>query len=257
MKIPQNWWKDFFKSIYLITDARSVCDPHLTRKEVNIIERALDPDKSHKLLDLCGGQGRHALELARRGYKDITVLDFSDYLIRLGKRTTRKHGRSVKFVRRDARSTGLSTGGFEAVFIMANSFGYFTREKENVRVLKEAHRLLKKKGKLLLDLTDADQAKKNLQPVSWHEATDDIMVLRQRKLNKDLITAREVVISKKKGLLKDGSYCARLYSKGKIKKILRTAGFEKISVQDNLCLHRQKKDYGFLTSRMIVTASKP
>jgi len=66
--VDNNWWKELFDEIYLLTDARSVCDEKLTGQEVNFLEETLDWDKSAPILDLCGGQGRHSLELSRRGY---------------------------------------------------------------------------------------------------------------------------------------------------------------------------------------------
>ena len=64
-----------FDETYLITDARSVCDEHLTCKEVDLLKHVLGLEKSFSILDLCGGQGRHSLELSRRGFQDVTVLD--------------------------------------------------------------------------------------------------------------------------------------------------------------------------------------
>lgn len=256
MSMGKDWWKGFFNEIYLVTDARSVCDPGLTRREIDLVEKFLDLDKRDSILDLCGGHGRHSLELARRGYCNLTVLDFSDYLIKLGRKTAREKGFNVKFVRRDARSTRLKPGNYSIVFIMANSFGYFQSDKENLRILKEIHRLLKKEGRVLLDLTDADYVKNNLKPFSWHEADKDIVVCRNRNLKRNIIKAREVVISKKKGLVRDGYYCERLYTRNRIKRLLKTAGFKDLSVKDDIALHKKKKDYGFLTSRMIVTAAK-
>ena len=145
---------------------------------------------------------------------------------------------------------------FSIVIVMANSFGYFPDEEENQQVLKEIYRILKTDGKLLLDLTDANHVKNNLTPISWHEANRDIIVCRQREFDGELIKVREIVISKKKGLIRDGHYCGRIYEKEKIKQSLENSGFKNISVQNNLSLHNQIGDYGFLTSRMLVTAQK-
>lgn len=41
---------------------------------------------------------------------------------------------------------------FEAVISMDNSFGYFEKEKENLKVLKEVFKTLKRGGLFLLDL---------------------------------------------------------------------------------------------------------
>ena len=257
MKIKKDWWKGFFNEIYLITDQRTVCNPALTRREVNLLEKALSLDKNDRILDLCGGYGRHSLELARCGYRDLTVLDLSNYLIKLGRRMAREENLKVRFLCRDARFSGLKNNGYSAIFVMANSFGYSPNDKENLKVLRESHRLLKKEGKLLLDLADPDYLKSNLKPVSWHEADKDIIVCRERTVKGDIVKAREIVVSRKKGLLRDGYYCERLYRKKKIERLLKTAGFKDLSVKKNLSFPEVKKDYGLMTSRIFVTARKP
>jgi len=257
MKIDKNWWKHFFNHVYLITDQRSVGNKKLTKKEATVVENRLKLDKNDRLLDLCGGSGRHSLELAKRGYRDLTVLDCSPYLIKLGKQEAKKAGLNIKFKIKDARNTGLKSGDYSAIYIMSNSFGYFYNEKDNMRVLKEINRLLKEGGKVLIDLTDPDYTKRNLKPLSWHEADKNVIVCRKRELKGSLIKAREIVISKKDGLLRDGFYCERLYDKRKIRSLLKDAGFKKISVKNKVSLHQKPKDYGFLTQRMLITASKP
>jgi len=256
MKIKKDWWKNFFNDTYLVTDARSVCDSSLTSCEASLLEKFLKTKKDDKLLDLCGGHGRHSLELARRGYKNLTVLDYSGYLIRLGSRMAKEKNVNVKFIKRDARKSRLKDNDYSGVFIMANSFGYFPSNKENLRLLREAYRILKKDGKLLLDLTDLGYVKNHLKPASWHEANNDIVVCRERHLKGNLIKAREVVVSKKKGLIRDGLYSERIYDKKKITKLLNQAGFKNISIKKNISLHKRKKDYGLITSRMFVTAKK-
>ncbi len=261
MKIKKDWWKDFFNEIYLITDARSVCDNALTSQEVSLIEKILDLDKSDNILDLCGGYGRHSLELARRGYGNLTVLDSSNYLIKLGKRLAKNEALDIKFLRKDARFSGLQNNHYSTILVMANSFGYFLDERKNLKILKEIYRLLKIGGKLLLDLSDPDYVRKNLKPISWHQANPDVLVCRKREINADVVKIREIVISKTKGLLRDGLYAERIYNKNKITLFLKNIGFKNLLVKKNIPLHKSRKDsrkdYGLLTSRMLVTAAKP
>jgi len=42
IQIDNDWWKNIFDDIYLLTDSRSVCDDTLTRSEVDFIEKALN-----------------------------------------------------------------------------------------------------------------------------------------------------------------------------------------------------------------------
>jgi D-alanine-D-alanine ligase len=256
MKVKKDWWKNFFDQTYLLTDARSVCNSSLTRQEVDLLEKVLDLDKKDKILDLCGGYGRHCLELAKRGYQNPTVLDFSRYLINLGRQMAKRQGLKIRFCCRDARFSGLKSNAYSVTLVMANSFGYFSDERENLRILREIYRLLKKDGRLLLDLSDPDYVRNHLKAFSWHKADKDVFVLRSRQLQGDIIKAREIVLSKRQGLLRDGHYYERIYNQDKIARLLKRVGFAHLYIRKGLSLHKRKKDYGLLTSRMFVTATK-
>jgi D-alanine-D-alanine ligase len=251
-----DWWKRIFDETYLITDARSVCDDELTCKEVDFLEEVLKVDRSWPVLDLCGGQGRHGLELSRRGFKDVTVLDYSEYLINQGKEKAQQEGLNTFFIREDARDTDLASERFKIIVVMASSFGYFVDECENEKILLEANRLLMPEGTLLLDLPNKDYVLKNFNPESWHEADDDIVVCRQRRLEEDILYSREKVISKSRGGIRDETYCTRLYSEKKIVKMLVSCGFSSIDAQKDYMSHEKNGDYGCMTNRMIVIAHK-
>ena len=54
MKVDPDWWKTMFNEVYLLTDARSVCDEDITRREVDLICELLpilDSDQRTFLLD--------------------------------------------------------------------------------------------------------------------------------------------------------------------------------------------------------------
>jgi D-alanine-D-alanine ligase len=256
VKIDPNWWKTIFDETYLITDARSICDQGLTCREVDFLEQALAPEKSWPILDLCGGQGRHSLELSRRGFMDLTVVDYSEVLIDLGRETAQKEGLNIVFVRSDARDIDLPSQRFKAIIVMASSFGYIIDERENEKILCEAFRLLMPEGIILLDLPNREYILKNLNPQSWHEADEDIVVCRQRSLDDDVICGREIVISKMRGLIRDKNYCTRLYSREKITTMLTSAGFDFPTIQNDFVSHEIDGDYGVMTNRMIIIARK-
>ena len=258
IRVEHDWWKTLFDEVYLMTDAPFVCNPALTKCEVDVIEEILRLQPSTRILDVCGGQGRHVLELARRGYQHLTVLDYSDFLLDRGRWEAVALGLNVTFCQGDARAMVLPSASFDVVLLMANSFGYFVDTADDYRVLAEVARVLTADGRFLLDLIDRDVALRHFCPESWHEATDDIVVCWKRELVHDVIRVRELVLSKATGLLRDRTYAERLYSPEAIRRLLTAVGFRDIVIQQGAFVYDpdHDTDYGLATNRMLVTAVK-
>ena len=251
-----DWWKEIFDEVYLLTDARTVCDENLTRREVDFITLFMGIEKNSPVLDLCGGQGRHSLEMARRGYSDLTVLDYSVFLLDAGRKKAGEEGLQISFIRGDARDTGLDDSRFQYIIIMASSFGYFIDNHENIRILLESYRLLKPGGKLLLDLPDKNHILKNFKPSSLHRVNKDISVSRQRMIKQDVIFSTETVLSGQQGCIRKNTYCTRLYSRDDLRKLLLEAGFKTVAFKKDFMNREDQGDYGFLTNRMVAIARK-
>ncbi|MGD8353392.1 MAG: class I SAM-dependent methyltransferase [Pseudomonadota bacterium] len=255
--VDPEWWKTLFDEIYLKTDARSVCDEEISRREVDIFCRLLSLESTHRILDMCGGQGRHSFELWRRGYKDCTVVDYSSHLVDLGKRTASEKNLGVRFMRGDARDTGLPSTSFDNVLILGNSLGYLPDDHDDGRILKEAFRVLKAGSAILVDVTDGDKVVNELIPNAWHEVDEDLVVCRHRELNGTRIKAREMVFSRREGLISERSYAIRVYSPEELKGLVDNAGFVDVEVHRNFSPHGREGDYGFMNKRVLVTARKP
>lgn len=258
IRVAHDWWKTLFDEVYLVTDAPFVCNPALTKREVDVVAEVLRLCPSARILDVCGGQGRHALELARRGYRSLTVLDYSDFLLDRGRWEAVASGLSVTFCQGDARAMALPAASFDVVLLMANSFGYFVEAADDHRVLAEVARILAADGRFLLDLIDRDVALRHFCPESWHEATDDIVVCWKRELVDDVIRVRELVLSRATGVLRDRAYAERLYSPESIHRLLTEVGFRNIVIQPGAFVYDpdESTDYGLATNRMLVTAVK-
>jgi len=258
IRVEHDWWKTLFDEVYLMTDAPFVCNPALTKCEVDVIEEILRLQPAARILDVCGGQGRHALELARRGYQRLTVLDYSDFLLDRGRWEAVALGLNVTFCQGDARAMALPVASFDVVLLMANSFGLCVDAADDCRVLAEVARVLTADGRFLLDLIDRDVALRHFCPESWHEATDDIVVCWKRELVHDVIRVRELVLSKATGLLRDRTYAERLYSPEAIRRLLTAVGFHDIVIQQGAFVYDpdHDTDYGLATNRMLVTAVK-
>ena len=256
LRVPTDWWKSLFDEVYLVTDARSVCDDTLTRREADVICELLPLESSDEILDLCGGHGRHSLELSARGFGRCTVFDYSACLLAHGQARATERGEPISFVQGDARSTGLASESFEHVLIMGNSLGYIADEGADAAILAEAHRVARPGAWLLVDAADGDAIAASFAENSWHEIGDDTVVCRQRELQGSTLCVREVVLSKQKGLVRDGGYAIRLVERAALSSAIEGAGFSEVKAHTDLFLHRAEGDYGFLNKRMILTARK-
>jgi D-alanine-D-alanine ligase len=256
--VEPNWWQSLFDDVYLLTDAPIVCNPALTKREVDVVKQVLRIRPSDHILDLCGGQGRHAIELARHGYQHLTVLDFAPLLLQRGRQEIIDTGLSMNFCRGDARTLPLRSSCMDVVLLMANSFGYFVDAAEDQRLLHEVARVLRRGGRLLLDLFDYDYTVRHFLPESWHEANDDVVVCWKRERVGDVIRVREMVLSKTKGLLRDRAYAERLYRPDRLHAMLEAVGFDNHKIHDNVLIYEPDdgRDYGLATHRMLITVTK-
>jgi D-alanine-D-alanine ligase len=256
IKPDPEWWKTMFDEVYLLTDARSVCNEEITRREVDLICEVLPITRGHRILDLCGGHGRHSLELCRRGHGGCTLVDYSEHLLGHARARAAECHHSIDFVRADARHTGLPSASFDHVLIMGNSLGYQQDPEADRQILAEAHRLLQPGGWLLTDLADGAEVGKKFNPEAWHEIGPDIVVCRQREMLANMVYVREVVLSKQTGLIRDRNYLIRFYGSGEIVEMFEQAGFTMVKVVTDFSPHGTKGDFGFMNHRMIALGQK-
>jgi len=257
MQTDPDWWKTMFDEVYLLTDARSVCNEDITRREVDLICQLLPIGSGDKILDLCGGHGRHSLEFCARGFTGCTLVDYSGYLIHCARTRAGECRYPIKCIQADARDTGLPADTYDHVLIMGNSLGYIPEATADREILEEGKRVLRPGGWLLVDVTDGQAVRETFSPKAWHEINEDMVVCRDRKLEGNTLWAREIVVSKQKGLIRDRSYAIRLYEDRSIGALFKEAGFSQVKVHANFCPYKQKGDYGFMNRRMFAAGQKP
>ncbi len=255
--VRPDWWRYLFNAHYLRTDGDVIDDINITRNEVDQFIKILNLSPDKTILDLCCGQGRHVLELARRGFSKIYGLDLSHYLIQRAKRQAKKENLPVQFKEGDARKLPYSQDTFDAVMILGNSFGYFETLAEDLRVLKDVLKILKPRGEILIDVSDGDYLKENFKPHSWEWVDNDYLVCRERSISLDdqRLISREVIIKVDEGINVDQFYAERLYNKDSIKKLLEGAGFCNVRFHGELIPNSERKqDLGMMEKRIIVSA---
>lgn len=255
--VRPDWWSRIFNYLYLRTDADIINDLDITSHEIDLFLEILNLSLDDKILDLCCGQGRHSLELARRNFKNIEGLDRSHYLIQKAKATAKKEDINIRFREGDARKIPSPTDSFDVAMILGNSFGYFETTQDDLRVLKEVFRVLKPWGKILIEVTDGDYLRNSFQTRSWEWMDKKHFVCRERSLSldKQRLISREVITHTEKGVIADQFYAERLYSKENLTRILETAGFSNITFQGQISPDsKRNQDLGMMEKCLIVTA---
>jgi D-alanine-D-alanine ligase len=258
--LPSEWWRTLFNSLYLETDGDIVENDRNTRQEVDLVIESAGIAAGDRVLDLCCGQGRHSLELARRGFQQVTGLDRSRYLIRLARKRARQSNLQVSFHEGDARRFRLGDGEFRCVCILGNSFGYFDRPEDDLAVLEAVRRALGSAGTLVMDLMDGEWMRGHFEARSWEWVDQNHFVCRERALggDGDRLVSREVVVHAERGVIADQFYAERLYSRERLADLLGRAGFGNVrfhSVASPDSLRNQ--DLGMFEHRLFLTGEAP
>jgi len=255
--VPREWWKGLFNEVYLQTDGDVVENDENTRQDIDLVLSTVPLLPSHRIVDLCCGQGRHSLELCRRGFPDVTGFDQSSYLIRIARNRALTGGLDVPFHEGDARDLPLASSSCDAVLVMGNSFGYIEDEQGNRDILEEIRRILKPSGILVLDLTDGGWIRRNFERRSWEWISRTRFACRERELsaNGRRLVCREIVVDIQRGVTAENFYAERLYEEPEIAELLLDLGFQLPNQSLPVTAgSTRNQDLGMMSHRMLVTA---
>ena len=258
--LPEEWWRKLFNALYVKTDGDVVENTENTRREVDFIVNSAAIQQHSHILDLCCGQGRHCLELARRGFKHVMGLDRSRYLVRLAKKRAQNEGLQVLFKEGDARNPRLPENSFDCIAIMGNSFGYFSNKQDDEKVLTAVGKILRPSGQLVLDITDGAHMHENFDKRSWEWIDEHHFVCRERTISQDgeRLISREVIVHDEMGVIADQFYAERLYTRESISKLMEKTGFRNVRHHGHAEAQSDRdQDLGMMARRILLSADAP
>ncbi|MEO0266975.1 MAG: class I SAM-dependent methyltransferase [candidate division WOR-3 bacterium] len=219
----KNWWKNYFDEIYIKIYSKYDLEPERIKREVDFIEKSLELKKEYKILDLCCGYGRHAIELAKRDY-NVTGLDYSKYFLKIARERARKERLKIKFIKGDMRKLNFYNE-FDIIYNFFTSFGYF-EDKDNFNVLKRISKALKKNGKILIDTINPFIIIKSPIPKDFY-FEEDLLVLEERKFDPVNMRVENLRIIYKDGKkIDERSFSVRVYTPAEISFLLEFVGIK-------------------------------
>ncbi|HEY5948014.1 MAG TPA: class I SAM-dependent methyltransferase [Kofleriaceae bacterium] len=219
------WFVDLFDEDYLRT--LPFLTPQATQAEAEFVINAMNLAPGAQVLDLGCGYGRHAMELAARGFH-IVGLDLSTPLLVRGGEEAHRRGLTINFVRGDMRELDFENQ-FDGVYCLFSTFGYFDDET-NKKTLQNVARALKPNGKVLVEILNRDYVIADLPTRVWWEG-DGCVVLEEVELNyfsSRIQVNRSVVFDDGRQLEQEIS--VRAYSLHEVGKLMHAAGFRVLEV---------------------------
>lgn len=243
------WYETLFGDAWL---ERALAIPaERTQKEVEFIARVLELPSGVRLLDVACGHGRHALELARLGYR-VTGVDLSEASLEAARNAAEVAGLEIDFQRMDMREIGFDAE-FDAAINMFTAFGYFADEAEDEAVLRAVARALRPSGVFLIDTINQAALMRRYESRGWEEMDDGTIWIDDRRY--DPHTGRNEVrhlVIRADGRRQQLGHSVRLYTFPELSALLERAGLVPHRVWGDF----DGSEYGMDTPRMVVRARK-
>lgn len=200
-----------------------------TAGEVDFVERELGGDRSKLILDIGCGTGRHAIELARRGYQ-VTGFDLSESQLRRAQAKAAEAGVNVQWERRDATKPHFVEEFDVGVMFCEGAFPLMETDAKNFAILTHAGAALRPGGKLLMTTLNAlfplfhsvkDFLAANASDTATEKLTFDLMTFRERA---------ELTFADDAGESHTIQTNERYYTPAELRWLLETAGFAQIDI---------------------------
>ena len=225
------WWRDFFDDAYRFLYG-DLLHPVRTEHEVAAVCRLLGVGEGTRLLDLCCGDGRHAVPLRRRGL-EVCGVDSSAILLR---RASERAARVLpdddphpRLVQADARALPLRSGVFDAAICLFNSIGY-AGDAGTAAMLGEAARVLRPGAGLLVECDHLARAEAAARPRQErvHTAVRGVPV----EVEEWIETGEQHAVFRwdEQGAPRERRLRHRLYDPASLTALLREAGFARVSL---------------------------
>lgn len=155
----------FFEGIYKEV-WRKLIPPGLSEVECDFITEAAQLESGDAVLDLMCGYGRHALELARRGFSVTAVDNAEDYIAEI-KDMAKENALPVDAYASSALTMQLSQT-YKAAICMGNSFAFFDRADAVSLLKKIAAHLVQDSILIINSWMIAEIAIKHFREKEWY-----------------------------------------------------------------------------------------
>jgi len=217
--------------------------------QVDQIIRLLGLSPGSAILDLACGPGRHALELARRGFS-VTGVDRTAAYLDEARERARAEELAIEFVQDDMRRF-CRPDAFDTVLSLFTSFGYFEDPAENRQVLLNVNHSLKDSGALILELMGKEVLARIFTERDWSEQ-EGVFLLQERKVSRNWSWMENRWILLQGPKRHEFTVSHWLYSASELVTMLTACGFGAVDIFGDL----EGTPYDHTAKRLVAVAHK-
>lgn len=220
-----HWYETFFQGLAVEFWTKAI-PAEATLADIGFLEKALELEPGSRVLDVPCGNGRHAIELARRGCR-LSGVDISEEFLALARQRADRAGVRCDWSRRDMRDLPWPDE-FDAAYCLGNSFGYL--DHQGVRDFLDAlSRTLRPAGRLVIDApTAAESIVLSLAEKRWHKV-DDMFVLSEARYQAAESRVDIDYTFIRGGVVETKPTSSYIFTAAELGRLLNQAGFEVVS----------------------------
>ena len=244
-----DWFADesFWAEIYPFEFPAPVVDAGVTQVDKAI---ALSGVRGGDALDLGCGPGRHAIPLARRGFR-VTAVDLSAFHLTKARERAEAAQAAVEFVQSDMRAF-VRADAFDLAVSLFTSFGYFEDPLDDLRVLRHVHQSLRPGGVLVMDVTSKERLARVLHPTLSQRAVDGALLVQRHQIVEDWTGVRNEWTVVRDGRARTFEFLLRIYSGQELRALLGAAGFATVTLYGSL----DGRPYDLEAERLVAVAGR-
>jgi SAM-dependent methyltransferase len=218
--------------------------------EVDAVVALLGIKPGAAVLDLCCGVGRHALELARKGFRVTGVDRTLAYLRTAREKATAEH-LELDLVQDDMRDF-VRPLAFDAAVNLYTSFGYFKDPVDDRKVVENLLHSLRPGGTLAMEMMGKEVLARIFLPHDWQELPDGSLFLQERRVTRDWTWMENRWILIEGTQKKEYAVDHRIYDGEGLRGLLLGAGFDSVTLHGDL----SGSPYDTTAKRLVAVARK-
>ena len=242
--MEKEWFESWFDSPYyhILYKHR---DDREARHFIDKLINRLQPAPKSTMLDLACGKGRHSRYLAQKGFC-VTGIDLSEQNIEFARQFENE---DLSFYTHDMR-LAFRINYFDFIFNFFTSFGYFEKDSDHLKTLRNMAKGLNKRGVLVLDYLNSVNIEQSIR--KRRQKTVEGIRFNMRSQVKDGFIVKRIRFSDK-GRDYQFEERVRAFSLQDFERMIDEAGLELIEVFGDYDLNSYVPDQA---ERLILVARK-